>query len=672
MKRISKYFLCLFAVVLTAGCAEDKLGETEFDPTVYEGDKAYMTVQVTMPSVPGSRSNTVEGGGSNVGVEIGKDYENNVKRMYVVLARSTDNAFIAFGDMSDKMKQSANKQAYIGTSEITKTQLSQFYNDTETPTDKKEVNVFIFCNPTDELVELISKTEYKNTTWYNAICKGDDKELGKIWSKNEGGSFLMSNYSIAKRLLPNTMNDWLLYNEATPFNLSGINNAGSLSQVDNSVGGAVKVERAMARFDFRDGSRSLPENIRPQEGNTYPVVQDIAPDGTPGAYIVNVQLGKMALVNMNNSFYYLRRVSDNGLPAQASLCSPEKPWFTVAGGGETHLVGNYVVDVWATEKNQGIETARLSEYFNYPLFQADGSIDNTKQDQWNTHLLSNILGGEADTDNSWNTGNKYGDYRIWRYVTENTIPGPVDRQVNGITTGIVFKGKMIATEDAANSSDEDTRHLAEVINYTAAGLMKDSYKDPIIYMFGGNLYVSWPNVRKAVKAVAYNEETKTWSRSHPLYVAVYCTGGTGEEGDASPQDESSANSKWNTWDRNNKTLEGSYLGDFRQAATDAGITIYQSSEDKDGGWGYYCYYYYWNRHNDNGVEGEMAPMEFAVVRNNVYKLAVTNISRLGHPRISDNDPDNPGPDTPDERGDIYLTVSVDVLPWVVRVNNIDF
>ena len=45
MKRISKYFLCLFAVVLTAGCAEDKLGETEFDPTVYEGDKAYMTVQ---------------------------------------------------------------------------------------------------------------------------------------------------------------------------------------------------------------------------------------------------------------------------------------------------------------------------------------------------------------------------------------------------------------------------------------------------------------------------------------------------------------------------------------------------------------------------------------------------------------------------------------------------
>ena len=48
---------------------------------------------------------------------------------------------------------------------------------------------------------------------------------------------------------------------------------------------------------------------------------------------------------------------------------------------------------------------------------------------------------------------------------------------------------MVATEAAAASTDEDTRHLAEVINYTASGLMKDSYKDPIIYMFGGNLYV---------------------------------------------------------------------------------------------------------------------------------------------------------------------------------------
>ncbi len=68
----------------------------------------------------------------------------------------------------------------------------------------------------------------------------------------------------------------------------------------------------------------------------------------------------------------------------------------------------------------------------------------------------------------------------------------------------------------------------------------------------------------------------------------------------------------------------------------------------------------------------MGPMEFGVVRNNVYKLAVTKISRLGHPRISDNDPDPVDPDDPDEDGDAYFTVAVEVLPWTVRVNDFEF
>ena len=68
----------------------------------------------------------------------------------------------------------------------------------------------------------------------------------------------------------------------------------------------------------------------------------------------------------------------------------------------------------------------------------------------------------------------------------------------------------------------------------------------------------------------------------------------------------------------------------------------------------------------------MGPMEFAVVRNNVYKLAVTKINQLGHPRITENDPDPVDPETPDEKGEVYISVSVEVLPWVVRVNNIIF
>ena len=68
----------------------------------------------------------------------------------------------------------------------------------------------------------------------------------------------------------------------------------------------------------------------------------------------------------------------------------------------------------------------------------------------------------------------------------------------------------------------------------------------------------------------------------------------------------------------------------------------------------------------------MGPMEFAVVRNNVYKLAVTNIRRLGHPRVPENDPDPVDPEDPDEEGNVYFDVQSETLPWVVRVNDIEF
>ncbi|MDE7092385.1 MAG: fimbria major subunit, partial [Muribaculaceae bacterium] len=90
------------------------------------------------------------------------------------------------------------------------------------------------------------------------------------------------------------------------------------------------------------------------------------------------------------------------------------------------------------------------------------------------------------------------------------------------------------------------------------------------------------------------------------------------------------------------------LENFRNVVTGNGVAIFQSSVDDKFGPGYYCYYYYWNRHNDNGRNGVMGPMEFDVVRNNVYKISVDKVSHLGHPRIPTNDPENPTPNAPAE------------------------
>lgn len=88
-----------------------------------------------------------------------------------------------------------------------------------------------------------------------------------------------------------------------------------------------------------------------------------------------------------------------------------------------------------------------------------------------------------------------------------------------------------------------------------------------------------------------------------------------------------------------------------------GFTIYRPREDNK----YYCYYYYYNRHNDNGDPATTGSMEFATVRNNVYKLAVTKINKFGTFVAPE----------PDEF-EIYFNVTVEVKPWVVRINDIEF
>lgn len=371
---------------------------------------------------------------------------------------------------------------------------------------------------------------------------------------------------------------------------------------------------------------------------------------------MQIQLQKMALVNMSKNFYYLRRVSDNGLSSNATLC-----------GTETST--NYVVDTDAADKNDGsiIKEKKYENYFNFCLGNystTNWTIDAKARDQWFTSKISDVLNGDRDDDTGWNPSGSKGDYKIWRYVTENTIPGATSNQQNGISTGIVFKGKMIAPEGATGT-------LADALK-NASG---DAAADPILYTYGNSIYVTW----KEVRAMAISQ-----GPGSPMYTAAFGNTKTvpvAEKAEAEgvdavtavySTDEKSADYKWNIWHNNiNGGKTDANLTLFKAAATEVGFTLYESSTD-EGVHGYYCYYFYWNRHNDNGNNGVMGPMEFGVVRNNVYKLAVTSIRKLGHPRISENDPDPVDPDDPDEEGNVYLSVSVEVLPWVVRINNIDF
>lgn len=676
----SNFFMGILAMGLIAGCSSDEWEEGGSTPNPDLEDAVYMNVQVQLPVAgAGTRSetNTPEDGDYGIstdGEEVGKDYENAVNRILLVLADKEDN-LIGCGTQEGFNTLTNGKVNTVQA--IKKSTLKDYYDKAEKdetdPTQLKDntIHVYIFCNPTKRLTSTLSNTAIGTKEWVNNVAtltenpdgtvgEGADQDGSSIWGGSDHKSgFLMSTAikSHIEKFIPKSMNDWNNYNSKDKaFDLTG-KNAGD---VDNSkAGSAIKVERSVARFDFKDGSGNATGE------NTYNVVKD-----DDGNTTMQIQLQRMGLVNMSKSFYYLRRVSADGSSKGSVLC-------------DTELEHNYVVDTDVDFKRGGLDASSdYAGHFNFCLGNVTDnawSINEAAREQWYNVDIKTVL-GSSENDNY---GNK--EYKIWRYITENTIPakedGTNDIQRNGISTGIVFKGKMLSTP---NTPPELKNALGNVTG--------QSDKDPILYKYNNKLYVRWTEVR----AVALtNRETMP-----EFYKLVF---GTADPKDIDlgkketvndkevivnakySTDEKSPDYLWGQWqDNDDETLKDEnglvdkFRLDFKNAATkrdvkdEVGFTLYQSSNDEGNNPGYFCYYYYWNRHNDNGDNGSMGPMEFAVVRNNVYKLAVTRIDELGHPRVSENDPDPKDPEEPDEKDDVYFKLAVEVLPWTVRVNNIEF
>lgn len=740
MNKLKKLLVGAFSLIMMVGCSDDVLNTTEQD---YNGNNSddpnapgvYIGVNFYMPSGMGANRSFTNGeNSSNSGEEVGSDIENNINEVLLVLASNQKNGNNQYGFigaatvMRNKIYQHTEdgNNAYHSTAKFNKTALETYY--TTNPTDDKSIiAVFVIVNPSGQLVDFVNNDALcrpGNTEWINYTHRvtvdmtggGQGQTEGAVWSTTNGGSFLMCNSRIALRQIPAKMEEWSNYTtEDKHFNLSEVNGiSGTTSYIDNSSGvtgrGAVLVERAAARMDFKDGS--------PLGNRTYHVIYLQASNGEDDMTrpIVDIRLNKMCLVNMAKDFYYFKRVSNNGFDDMTAgngfeICGPAKPWYVNANGTYGSTPGNYIVECNAP-KFANLSKTGLPDLFNYSFFDENGTFNVDEVDapssRWYVSQISDVLADDATKDN-WKDGNgDTGTYKVWRYLTENTIPG-VEFQKNGISTGVVFKGKMQAIKDRivnlSTIKDENSMEyrnayynnmLINAINNEGNILGKGEDVDPILYNYAGSLYVTWDNIREAAIRASFSYTfdadgniVPDWNRTNSLYKVVFGEGGSGFSmeykdkngntalySDDLGADQNSANYLYDLW-KNPTSLtteaeRATNLANFKAAVTGNDVKIFQSSYDPQNGWGYYCYYYYWNRHNDNGKDGIMGPMEFAVVRNNVYKLAVTKISMLGHPRLSSNDPNPPTPDTDDETSDVYMTVDTQVIPWVVRVNNITF
>ena len=119
---------------------------------------------------------------------------------------------------------------------------------------------------------------------------------------------------------------------------------------------------------------------------------------------------------------------------------------------------------------------------------------------------------------------------------------------------------------------------------------------------------------------------------------------------------------------NDTNLNGLTENSNPTAFETAGVTRYDGNT---------CYYYTTEiKHFDNNIYPELGEdgnmnqslgnMEFAIMRNNIYSLAVTAIEKIGDPYV------DPIPSTPDEIAKPKLTVEAKIMPWIVRYHDIEF
>lgn len=571
--NFKKLLVAALPAMLLASCASDEPGVNTGGESTKGG--LYATIKL---DVPGSRSETTETPGentnSNDGYEVGKPYENNINNVTIVLATLENNVYKAqaFGTYTSNSAAPSPTENNVYTIQFQDTLIAKLRDQT--------VHIFAYCNTT---LSDANFTPGVDLSVMESKMKSAAANQG-IWQRS---NFMMVN-------APNR--DIPTYH--MPDEKTLLNNYNSPEKALNL--GTVDVARAAARFDYK-----------PVNENLYDI-KDI----NTGDVVAQVEMVSMAPFNIAKSFYTLPRVSADGSDNGWEICGDEV-YNRVTG------VGNYVVTPNYADKIANSITSLAGNYY-----EAFSGLANYEALTMYANIKEWYATADNDNDENWTATDKDG-YKIWRYVTENTIP-QIDKQRKGITTGVVFKGRL--TNPAEGSL------MASAMN---------NHKP--IYFYNGTCYGDIANLRRVVANLDPSATMR--QKFEQVFVGKnYLKFSTNDQGE-----------------RVYEVLDND-LVDATSAENNSTFKIIRPSADNQ----YYVYYVYYNRHNDNGNNNSMGVMEFATVRNNVYKLSVTKVSDFGHTNDPKDDPDPEKPDQPDETPKTYFQVSCRVLPWIVRINNIPF
>lgn len=537
-------------------------------------------------AMPGSGGTRATGGELGDGQEAGQDEENKIRSAVAFLYKGDG----VNADGGTKIAAVVEFNDLTGPADDTGTNENGHYIDKVYTTVEQEVPEIEFG--TYHVIVAANLSENDDTRWWTGanLTLGNvrDHILTKAWTPEADGSY----------------SNFLMTNEAdAEITLSEKNTS------DNPAETTVDVERVAARVDYKTNG-------------TYEITGDgTTANGTitiTGAYIVN---------RLDAGSYFLKRVTEgNDVNGNVTYLGDE----TASSGVAT----NYVIDPWTKDKttenasstglpfNVGEDQVNASGLYADDTYFPNGSDDPEDWDGW-------CKEGDKVTDS---------DGQEWRrvgYCLENTTAS--DATMKQYNTGIVFKAKFEPT-GVKDYKPSNTFFTYDGKFYTSLTQMMGEINGQADF----SSYVKEQIENKGIDGIhTFAESLKDDPVGYKSYLLSrtddkvydwreYLLNELGvdenDEGKGPQINQISVSDK-----KTRAILYGKSGGRIR--------TYYKGQ----------CYYIWWLRHSDNDDDTTNGIMEYAVVRNNIYKLNVTGVSSLGG-------------DIPNVEG---LRVNVSVHDWVM-------
>lgn len=333
----------------------------------------------------------------------------------------------------------------------------------------------------------------------------------------------------------------------------------------------VNVERMAARLDYKAKT-------------SYTCTDPAYPGATvkiTGAALVN---------NLTEGSYLLKRVADDVNGNNLSYLGDET-------ADENGVATNYVLDPWTTNKSKGL----------YGTWFMNGS---SAPNWWATYVqLGTPVSDGAET---WQ--------RIG-YTLENTTAA--DAAGSDYSTGVVFKAKF-NPQGVANYTDGATF-------FALGNRLFASMEDMMRYVYGADFRQFDDKIDACTDWAAVKNFAASLLDNDPSGYKSFLQG----QDEAQDLAQVKESLKWNAYMLNkcgysaslnnnaySVTLDQNDDISTREALQPYGTRTYEDAT---------CYYTWWVRHSNDNDDTKKGIMEYAIVRNNIYKLTVNSIYSLGGP-----------------------------------------